>query len=66
MCLTRWIDRIDDMSIFEELLVLIYHSRREIKENKYEARFNIKTLGKVDSISNILQTLLLLPHLLSL
>lgn len=54
------------MSIFEELLVLIYHSRREIKENKYEARFNIKTLGKVDSISNILQTLLLLPHLLSL
>lgn len=48
------------MSIFEELLVLIYHSRREIKENKYEARFNIKTLDKVDSISNILQTLLLL------
>ena len=35
------------MSIFEELLLSIYYSLHEKKENKYEPRSNHKTSDKV-------------------
>ena len=50
MCRTRWLEIIDGMSIFEELLVSIYHSLGKIKENKCEPRFNNETFAKADSL----------------
>ena len=47
ICLTRSVDGVDDMSIFEELLLSIYYSLHEKKENKYEPRSNHKTSDKV-------------------
>ena len=43
VCLTRIVEDIDGMSIFENLLVQIYHSLHEMKKNKYEPRFNNET-----------------------
>ena len=34
VCLTRQVEGIDDMSIFEELLESVYHSPCEMEENK--------------------------------
>ena len=50
MFCTRWLERIDSMSILEELFVSIYHSLCEMKGNKCEPCFNNKTSAKVDSL----------------
>ena len=50
MCRTGWLERIDGMSIFNELFVSIYNSLREMKENKCEPRFNNETWTKADSL----------------
>ena len=50
VCRTSWLERIDRMSIFEELFVSICHSLREMKENKCEPRFNTETSAKMDSL----------------
>ena len=50
VCLTKWAEGIDDMSISEELLVSIYHSFREMKENKCEPPFYKETSIKADSL----------------
>ena len=50
VCGTSWLERIDRMSIFEELFVSICHSLRERKENKCEPRFNTETSAKMDSL----------------
>ena len=46
ICLRRRVDGVDDRSIFEELLLSIYLSLHEMKENKYEPRSNHKTSDK--------------------
>ena len=50
VCRKRWLERIDGMIIFEKLFVSIYHSLREMKENKCEPRFNNETSAKADSV----------------
>ena len=49
-CLSKQMEALvlDDISIFEELLVSVYYSFRKKKENKCEPRFNNETLVKVD------------------
>lgn len=53
MCCTIRLERIDGMSIFEELLVSIYYCLCEMKENKCDPCFNSETWAKVDSRSNL-------------
>ena len=50
ICRTRWLERIDGMSIFKELFVPTYHSHREMKENKCEPLFNDETWADTDSL----------------
>lgn len=66
MCRTRQVQRKDGTSMFEELLVSIYRSLEKMKENKCKPRFNNETSTKADSLFNLLLTLFLLSHQLSL
>ena len=61
VCRTRWLERIDGISIFEELFVSIYHSLREMKENKCYT-LATRPLPKRTHCSSLLLTLVLLPH----
>ena len=54
VCLRRWVDQRDGMIIFEELLVSIYYSLHEMKENKCEPRFSNENPVKADSLFQLI------------
>ena len=67
LCQRRYLEA-DGMSIFEELLVPIYHSLQE-KKKKRESRFNNTTSTKADSLFkfatdlSLITTLVISKHL---
>ena len=59
ICLTRWVERIDGINIFKELLLSFYHYFHELKENKCEPRCSNKTLTKADSLLKLFTELVI-------
>ena len=50
VCRTRWLERMEGISIFDELFASIFNFTREMKENKCETHFNKETSAKADSL----------------